>query len=488
MDDTTVDKASQSLDPQNWTEFRDFAHQLLDDAIEYSRDIRQQAVWRGVPEFVKQELRRPAPDEGQPLDAVYEDFRRVILPYVYANVHPRAWGWVIGVGTAQGIAHQVWATALNSNVFGAEQSPDYVEEQVLSWFRQRMGFSPQYSGLLVSGTSIATLTALAIARTAILGKGVLSAGLQQEPKRAALYCSREAHFSVEKAVAVLGMGTNSLRRIAVDEKFRIRIPELLTAIAKDRENGWVPLGVIATAGTVNTGATDDLEQIAHICQQERLWFHVDGAFGALLKLSPSLRPIVAGLEKADSVAFDLHKWMHIPYDAACLLTRHPEHHGTTFSYSGAYVERHRRGIATGIPYIGLGLETSRPFRALKIWWALKENGFSKYARLIEQNVEQARFLAGLVTEHPQLRILSADLNIVCFQFAPASLSEPAVSQLNRELLHRLHEVGTAVPSYTELNGRFAIRAAIANHRTTREDIVMFVQEVIRIGSELVERS
>jgi glutamate/tyrosine decarboxylase-like PLP-dependent enzyme len=488
MEDVPVTERSETLDPNDWTKFRDFAHRSLDDAIDYTRGIRRQPVWRGVPDCVKGELREKPPEDGQRPESVYEEFRRLVLPYIYANLHPRAWGWVIGSGTAQGIVHQMWTAALNCNVFGAEQSPDYVEEQVLNWFKEKFGFSSECSGLLVSGTSTATLTALAIARTAMLGKHVVSEGLQEEPKRVTLYCSSEAHLSVSKAVALLGMGTNSLRRIGVDEKFRISIPELLACISIDRDNGHTPLCIIGNAGTVNTGATDDLEQLASICEREHLWFHVDGAFGGLLKLSPALSPIVSGLERADSVAFDLHKWMHIPYDAACLLTRHPDYHRASFSSSGAYVERHQRGIATGIPYIDYGMETSRPFRALKIWWALKENGFKKYARMIEQNVEQARLLADLVDREPQLRLLSANLNIVCFQFALAGFAETGVSELNQELLYRLHETGIAVPSYTELNGRYAIRVAITNHRSTTDDIVLLVREVVRIGSNLAAAS
>jgi len=484
MENSSIPNASESLDPQDTGRFRQLAHKSLDDAISYMLAIRERPVWQGVPEPIKQALREAAPGDGQHPEQVYEDFRKWVVPYVYANVHPRAWGWVIGAGTPQGIAHQIWTAALNSNVFGADQSPNYVEEQVLAWFKDKMGVTPDYSGLLVSGTSIATLTALAIARTATFGKAVLNGGLQGCAKRVAVYCSAETHLSVEKAVALLGMGTDAITRIGVDEKFRIRIPELVTAIEKSRQEGCVPLCVVGNAGTVNTGATDDLQELAAICERERIWFHVDGAFGALLKLSPSLSPIVAGLEKADSLAFDLHKWMHIPYDAACLLTRHPQHHRITFSAAAAYVETHERGIASGTPYISLGIETSRPFRALKVWFALKEHGFNKYARLIERNIEQARFLADLVAQHPQLQLLSADLNIVCFQFVPDGVSEPLVSDLNRELLHRLHETGFAVPSYTELNGKFAIRAAITNHRTTNEDIMLFVQEVVRIGSRL----
>jgi len=484
MEENSFSSTPESLDPQNPDSFRQLAHKSLDDAIDYMLGIREKPVWCGVPDPVKHALREATPDDGQDPEQVYEDFRKLVVPYVYANAHPRAWGWVISAGTLQGIAHQMWTAALNSNVFGADQSPNYVEEQILTWFKEKIGVSPDCSGLLVSGTSIGHLTALAIARTAILGNGVLNGGLQGCANRLALYCSAETHLSVEKAVVLLGLGTDAIRRIAVDERFRIRIPELVAVIEKDRQEGCVPLCVVGNAGTVSTGATDDLQELARICEREQIWFHVDGAFGALLKLSPSLSPIVAGLEKADSIAFDLHKWMHVPYDAACLLTRHPRHHRMTFSAPGAYVEKQERGIGSGTPYIGLGIETSRPFRALKVWFALKEHGFNKYARIIERNVEQARFLADLVVQHPQLQLLSADLNIVCFQFAPEGVSEPLISELNRELLHHLHETGFAVPSYTELNGKFVIRAAIANHRTTNEDITLFLQEVVRIGWQL----
>ena len=475
----------ETLDPVDWVEFGTFAHKLLDEAIGYARLIRQRRVWRGVPEHVRTALREAAPEEPQGAESAYEDFRRLVLPYTYANVHPRAWGWVIGVGTPQGILHETLAAAINCNVFGAEQSPVYVEEQVLSWFKQKLGYSPQASGILVSGASTANLIGLAVARAAMVGNAAVRKGLQSLDKPVALYCSEEAHNSLAKAATLLGLGTNSLRRIAVDNKFRISIPDLLSRISHDRQIGCTPLCVVGNAGTVNTGAIDDLQELATICERERLWFHVDGAFGALLKLSPSLAPLVSGLERADSVAFDLHKWMHMPYDAACILTRHAEQHRSAFSSAASYLEKHSRGIGSGNTlFAEYGIETSRPFRALKIWLALKENGFARYARIIEQNVAQAQSLAEKITEHPELRLLSSNLNIVCFQYAPPGFAESRLSELNRELLFRLHESGKAAPSYTTLDGRFAIRVAITNHRTTTEDIKLLVEEVARIGAQL----
>jgi aromatic-L-amino-acid decarboxylase len=486
VDQPSSEKCSkeETLDPSDWEEFRKSAHKALDEAITYVSDIRRSSVWCGVPDAIKARLRQRAPEDPQNAAHVYEEFRTLVLPYTYANPHPRAWGWVIGAGTAQGILHEIWMAALNCNVFGAEQSPNYVEEQVLNWIKEKLGFPADATGLLVSGASMANLICLAIARTAMLGDTVLRDGLRAESKRITLYCSSEAHICVAKAVALLGMGTDSLRRIAVDGQFRMSIPELLSRISHDRQNGYIPVCIIGSAGTVNTGAIDDLEALGAICKREHLWFHVDGAFGALLKFSPELAPLVSGLEKADSVAFDLHKWMHIPYDAACLLCRHSEHHRATFSSAASYIEKHARGIASGTWFIEYGIETSRPFRALKIWLALKENGFKKYAHLIEQNVAQARHLADLILAEPHLQLLAANLNIVCFQFAPPATQEPALSELNRELLYQLHATGIWVPSYTVLNGRFAIRVAIANHRSTTEDLDIFVRDVLRIGSEL----
>lgn len=477
----------ETLDPTDWEGFTETAHRLLDIALTHVRDIRQQPVWRGVPDAVKNNLRQAPPEEGESIYSVYEDFLGSILPYVYANIHPRAWGWVIGTGTAQGVLHEMLTASLNCNVFGAEQSPVYVETQVLDWFKQKFNYPSEASGVLVSGASMANLMGLAIARTAVTGETSLRQGLKALSKPLTVYCSSQAHNSIAKAVALLGIGTDQLRAIAVDGNFQMSIPHLSSRIAADRRDGCLPLCIVATAGTTNTGAIDKLEELVVLSERERIWLHVDGAFGALLKLSPSLSSMVSGLEKADSIAFDLHKWLHIPHGAACMLTRHPIQHKATFSSAASYLERHSRGIGSGgILFSDFGIETSRPFRALKIWLALKEHGFKKYARLIEKNVAQARQLAGEISQRKQLRLLSASLNIVCFQFAPVNVEEEKISELNRELLFRLHETGVAGPSYTEIDGQFTIRVCIANHRTTTADLDVLLEEIERIGSELTK--
>jgi len=478
----------ESLDPVDWTQFRQIAHRALDDAIDYASGIRQLPVWQGIPDSVKAELRNsPLPEDPETLSHAYDDFRRLVLPYTYANTHPRAWGWVIGAGTASGIVHDMLTAALNANVFGTEQSPVYVEQQVLSWFKHKLGYPSEATGTLVSGASTANLIGLAIARTAATNGAAVQQGLQASPRPYTVYCSRETHYSIAKAVALLGLGTDTLRRLPVDEKFRLSIPDLLSALSADRQNGLTPLCVVGAAGTTNTGAIDDLQELAKVCNEYGVWFHVDGAFGALLKLSPSLAPLVSGLEQADSIAFDLHKWMHASQGTGCVLTRHPQWHQATFSSAASYISTQRRGIASAnMTLLDYTIEGSRPFRALGAWLAIKEHGFKKYARLIEQNVAQARMLGDLITQQPQLRLLAANLNVVCFQFVSPGLTEREISDLNRELLHRLHESGIAAPSYTDLNGPFAIRVCIANHRTTREDVALFLREVLRLGSEIAK--
>jgi aromatic-L-amino-acid decarboxylase len=477
----------ESLDPVDWAEFRQVAHRVLDDAINYVSGIRELPVWQGVPDSVKGELREAAPEEPESIANAYEEFRRLVLPFTYANTHPRAWGWVIGAGMASGIVYEMLTAALNANVFGTEQSPVCVEEQVLSWFKQKLGYPAEASGILVSGASMANLMGLAIARTAATDGAAVQHGLQAWPRPFTVYCSREAHYSIAKAAAVLGLGGDAVRRVPVDEELRLSIADLVSCLSADMQNGRTPLCVVGAAGTTNTGAIDDLEELAKICKQYGVWFHVDGAFGGLLKLSSSLASLVSGMEKADSVAFDLHKWMHAAHGTGCMLTRHPQWHQATFSSAASYIATQSRGIGSAnMNLLDYSIEGSRPFRALGAWLAIKEHGFKKYARLIEKNVAQARMLANLIAAEPRLRLLAANLNIVCFQFVGPGLTELEISDLNRELLYRLHETGTAAPSYADLNGRFAIRMSIMNHRTTSEDIALFVRETVRIGSEIAK--
>jgi glutamate/tyrosine decarboxylase-like PLP-dependent enzyme len=300
------------------------------------------------------------------------------------------------------------------------------------------------------------------------------------------YGSSEMHSSLQKAVELLGLGSESLHKIPVNANYQIDLAALEKTIEADRAAGLRPIGIIGNAGTVNTGAIDDLDALADLCQREKLWFHVDGAFGALAAVSPELRPLLKGMERADSLAFDLHKWMYMPYEVGCSLVRSEEAHRRTFSLTPDYLANLERGVAGGPRWFNeYGFELSRGFRALKVWLSIKEHGIAKYGRLIKQNVDQVRYLADLIDRTPELeRLAPAPLNIVCFRFKADQLDDHALNQLNRELVMNLHEQGIAVPTYTTLNGKFAIRVAHTNHRSRREDFDLLVREVVRLGNEL----
>jgi glutamate/tyrosine decarboxylase-like PLP-dependent enzyme len=345
-----------------------------------------------------------------------------------------------------------------------------------------MGFPPGSSGLLVSGGSAANLTALTVARNA-MNPGVREQGVAVDEGRLTLYASHEVHSSVRKAAELLGLGEQGLRLIPTRADYTIDLDALVRTLAQDRAAGMKPFCVVGTAGTVNTGAIDALDELADLCAREKLWFHVDGAFGALAMISPALRPDVAGLQRADSVIFDFHKWLYAPYEAACVLVRKGDAHRQSFSVIPSYLAALDGGIATApIRYSEYGVQLSRGFRALKVWMALKADGFGKYARMIEQNVEQARYLSRLVEAHPRLELMAQTrLNIVNFRYRRPGLDPAALDALNQRILIALQESGFAVPSSTVLQGRFTIRCAIVNHRSMRADFEALANEVVRLG-------
>jgi glutamate/tyrosine decarboxylase-like PLP-dependent enzyme len=303
-----------------------------------------------------------------------------------------------------------------------------------------------------------------------------------------LYGSTETHRWIITAVELLGLGRKAFRQVPVDKEFRIDIDALRKMIAQDRAAGYKPFCVNGNAGTINTGTTDDLEILAKVCKEENLWFHVDGAFGAWANIVPELQPQVSGIDKADSVAFDLHKWMYLPFEIACVLVRDEKMHRNTFAHSASYIAETNRGvIAGGLPFTELGIELTRGFKALKAWMSLKSYGIQTFVELIRQNVAQAQYLAVLVKKQPELEILApVPLNTVCFRYRNMSLHETALNKLNNEILQRVQESGVAVPSSTMLHGKFALRIAIVNHRSRREDFELLIKIIIMHGSAIIQ--
>lgn len=471
-----------TLDPVNWDSFRALGHHMVDDMLDLLQNIRQEPVWRPVPEATRKRLDEDLPYRPKDAGAVYEEFKTHILPYPTGNIHPRFWGWVMGSGTPAGVLSEMLAAAMNPNVCLGDHAAVSVELQVLKWCKELLDYPDTASGLLTSGASMANLTALVVALHHATEGRSRTNGLQNESRPLVLYCSAETHGCIQRAAETMGLGAAALRKIPVDEQYRIRTDLLEQTIQADLAAGCFPFCIVGNAGTVNTGAIDPLDDLLAISRKYKLWFHVDGAFGALAKKTPEFADALAAIEQADSVAFDLHKWMYMPYEVGCVLVRNAEAHRKTFEQAPHYLLQHERGLSAGEHSFGnYGIELSRGFKALKVWMSMKTYGVFAYLAMIRQNIAQARYLAAQVQQHPQMELLApCALNIVCFRYVRPGLTEEALRSLNREILMRLQEAGIATVSATLLQGRYALRVAITNHRTRMEDLDMLVDGVVRV--------
>ena len=483
--------AERSLDPDNWEDLRSLGHRTLDDMISYLQTVRERPVWKPLPEAAKTLFAEPVPTKSSPRDSVYDQIHEHILPYPTNNIHPRFWSWVGGTGTPTQLIADIVISAMNSASLGLDEvASSHVEMQLLNWLKTLLDYPADASGLLVSGGSMANLVGLAVARTHIAPYDVRDEGIDtdQQP-RLIYYVSTETHSSVRKAVELLGLGTKSLHMIPVLGDFTIDMDALRTAISDDRNAGHLPACIVATAGTVNTGAIDPLNQIADLAQAENMWVHADAAFGGFAKLSPNSRDRVAGLERADSLAFDLHKWLYVQYDCGCVLILGDKPHRETFSVVPSYLRPSDRGLASGpLNFAEYGVQLSRSFRALRPWIALKTEGAERYGEQIEQNIQQANYLSDQVQANPKLELLAPTaLNIVNFRYTDQSRTNTQLNDLNTEIILQLHERGIAAPSSTTLNENLSIRVAICNHRSRRSDFDALIKGVLEIGDELTHR-
>jgi aromatic-L-amino-acid decarboxylase len=470
-----------SLDPADWDAFRRVLHDAVDGIVDDLAGLRDEPAWRPVPGAVKRSLREPLPRAGEPIESTVATFDDLVRPYSTGNRHPRFFGWVHGAGTAAGVLAEMLAAGMNANVGGREHAAVYVERQVIAWFRELFGFPRDASGILTSGTSMGNLLAVTAARDAALGPGARGCGIAGA--RLTAYAARGVHDCVAKALRIAGIGTDALRLIDVDERLAMDLGALRARIAADRAAGDQPFLVVGTAGSVDTGAFDPLNALADICAEQRLWLHVDGAFGALAAASPAHAHLVRGIERADSLAFDAHKWLHAPYGVGCVLFRDEHVHRTAFTSDPAYLARSSHGTAAGAPWFAdYGLELSREFRALKVWFTLRHFGVDRLGASIARTCELATMLGERIVADSDFELLApVALNVVCFRYRTPGLGERELDRLNAEIAIDVQESGAAVVSTTRIGGRNVLRACVINHRTREEDLAIVLAAVRSAG-------
>ncbi len=482
------DDLSITLDPANPQALRAQGHRMLDDLFDYLESLRTKPVWQPIPPSVRTSFNEALPAAPTDLADAHARFMQDVLPYAVGNAHPRFMGWVHGGGTAVGMLAEMVAAGLNANVGGRDQMPLEVERQVVSWMRELFRFPASANGVFVTGSSMANFIGLLCARTRVLGAASRTDGIGQA--KLVAYAASTAHGCIADAMSMAGCGSAALRRVPVDANHRMDVAALTRRIAADRKAGLTPFFVVGTAGSVDVGAVDNLEWVANVAAREGLWFHVDGALGALGMLAPDVAPLLAGIERADSIALDFHKWGQVPYDAGFVLVRDGADQLATFASPTSYLARHPRGLAAGQAWpCDLGPDLSRSFRALKTWFTLVVHGTDRIGAAISHSCALARHLAHRVDTSAKLELLApVGLNVVCFRHAgDASLqSADDIDAFNAEIAADLQESGIAAPSTTVLGGRVAIRAAIVNHRTVASDVDALIDATLRFAARRLQ--
>jgi aromatic-L-amino-acid decarboxylase len=476
--------AEETLDPEDWEAFGALGHRMLDDMLAFLRNIRAEPSGPAPQEAVGK-ICVPLAPGGDGEENVYNVFRRCILPYTLPNTRPRFWGVVAGTGSPYGMLAEMLRGAVNG---GQEfQSAEaLVHRQVIEWIKEMLGFPEEAGGVIVSGGSEANFTGLAVARNAKAEVDIKATGVQGLPRRMTLYCSDMAHHSLERSVELLGLGSDALRWIPTDDDCRIRVEALQQGIEDDRRRNHHPFCIIGCAGTVDSGAFDDLNALADLASKENMWLHVDGAFGAWVRISRTHRQLADGMERADSLAVDLHKWMDMPYGIGCTIVKDRLAHYGTFVYGheAKYLKSAFDQVKDQLvnPH-NLALPLSRSFSSLKAYMLLRAYGKEKYGRLVQQNLDQTNFLAGLIRQEPKLEITApVASNIVCFRYRPKGLDEHELEELNRKIFDELNRRSFWMVSDTTIKGSYMLRACNVNHRTRREDLEFLVKEVKEIGN------
>lgn len=485
------------IDPE---EIRQIGYQSVDLMVDYFKNIRKGTILPSKTyKQIKKLIIEPLPNNEQSPARVISECQKKIIDNSVKIGHPRLLGWIVASGTVIGTFADAIASAINQNVaLSGVAMATSIELLVIEWIKEILGYDSNAAGILLSGGSMANFTALAVARNSKADYNVKTQGMNQTNKNMVLYVSEQVHMCIPKAANILGIGTSNIRNVKVDQDYRLDINDLKAKIIEDQNHHKYPFAVVATAGTVNTGAIDPLMDIADICQEYNLWFHVDAAYGGFASLSKNVKKILKGLNRANSIVLDPHKWLFVPYEAGCVLVKNPSDMRNTFFMDSDYLhvktnESHPSEYTDLSDY---SLQLSRQFRALKIWMSLKQYGIKKYELIIDQNIQLAQYLEALIEESADFQVINpANLSIICFRYIPKDLKQKYqrmkrnkqkqinkyLNQLNQAITEKMLKDSQILLSSTVLNDIFVLRACIVNYRTTKQDIKDILVIVREIG-------
>lgn len=483
------------LDPPP-EEIRRWGEKTVEAIARYFATMRERAVY---PDTSSREIRghldRLLPAEGSPFEELLETFWETIVPLSRQNAHSRMFGYVQAPGMAIAAFADLLASTLNANLtaWRSAPAPVEIERLTIDWIKQIVGFPSEAAGILVSGGSMANLSALAVARRQKAHVDFAAKGELQQPLR--VYCSLETHYSIEKAAALIGIGRENVRGIAVDGHFRIRLDELREALRKDLDAGYLPCCIVANAGTVMTGAVDPLAQLTEIAREFGAWLHVDACYGGFATLASSARSLFAGIGEADSIALDPHKWLYLPAGCGCILYRNPDAARRTFGQEAEYMRVLGEKTEEAFAFWDYGPELSRPFRALKVWMSLRAAGTRVLGEAVENDLACARHLEKLVQESEDFEMLApVALSIFCFRHLPMGFrggsggadnsTSEQLNAWNERLLLALQRDGSSYLSNARIDNHFVLRGCAMNYRTSPADMEILLDDLRRVAAQL----
>ena len=473
-------------------EFQESGYNLIESIAEFNTSIMDRSVTTGEsPEQIRSLIGdRKFPEHGTSVSELISKTTTQLFDHSLLNGHPKFMGYITASPAPMGILGDLLASAVNPNVGAYILSPvaTEIEKQTIQWLCEFIGVPSTYGGIFVSGGNMANFTAFLAARTAKAPKNFKEEGLANLPKKLIVYCSKTTHTWIEKAAILFGHGSNSIRWIETDNDNKMNIEALGTTIQKDLEDGHQPFMVAGTAGDVSTGTVDNLEALAATCKSFDLWFHIDGAYGVPAAIVPELKQLFKGIEEADSIAIDPHKWLYSPLEAGCTLVKNPKHLVDTYS---SHPEYYNFGNANDEQnFYEYGLQNSRGFRALKVWLMLQQVGRKGYSKMIQEDVELSQFLFDLAENHPELEAVTQNLSITTLRYVPLDIpleienKETYLNKLNETLDNKLQAGGQLFMSNAIVNSKYCLRSCIVNFRTSKRDIEEIVDIIISEGEEV----